>query len=84
MESEARQEYWGAPCRSCGRMIAFAKVRYEPAPSGNRIIPEPKPHPFVEECPHCHVEAAYSTHEMVLFEGPASLNFHDHPAFLKY
>jgi len=82
MTNEARQEYWGAPCHSCGKMIAFAKIRYDP--SGKPITPDPKPHPFVERCPGCHFEAVYSMGEMIPFEGPATLNFHDHPAFLKY
>ena len=63
-------------------MIAFAKVRYDSY--DKPITPEPKPHPFVEECPHCHFSAEYSMHEMIPFEGPATLSFRDHPAFLKY
>jgi hypothetical protein len=65
-------------------MIAFAKARYEPPPSDKLIIPEPKPFPISEDCPHCGFLGSYSTHEMNLFEGPATTDFHDHPAFLKY
>lgn len=82
MANEAKQEYWGTPCHSCGHMIAFAKVRYDS--DDKPITPEPKPHPFVEQCPNCGSEGMYSMGKVVPFEGPATLSFRDHPAFLKY
>ena len=84
MANGARQEYWGISCRSCMQMIAFAKVKYGSTSDGDRVIPEPEPDPFDEECPQCGFPSLYSAHELVPFEGPAVLGFIAHDAFVKY
>jgi ribosomal protein L37E len=80
MANAARQEYWGVSCRSCGKVIAFAKVKHE-ATSGERINPDPKPNPFSKDCAHCGFPSLYSAHELTPFDGPAALNFVPHEAF---
>lgn len=80
MANAARQAYWGIPCPSCGKMIAFAEVKYDPV-SAERVDPNPIPNPFLEECPHCGSPNTYSAQELLVFEGPATVGFIPHEAF---
>jgi hypothetical protein len=75
--------YWAVPCRTCGGWIALAPVRFDS--QGARIE-----HPVQQEdaveasCMLCGNRAAYATHDINLWEGPAPAPaFEPNPAFVE-
>lgn len=77
---ESQQMYWGVACRTCSEMIGLARVAFDVE---GKPIPPPlaSPYQFEAECPHGHPCETYSSVEVIMFEGPAALEFRPHPAF---
>ena len=78
--NETQKMYWGVACRTCTEMVALARVAFD---AEGKPIPPPLPSPyqFEAECPRGHGCETYSRNEVIMFQGPAALEFQTHPAF---